>query len=239
MLTWPDGALWGPTAFAVWAQWDGLSIPLLGDGLAHMAVPHGREPQPGMAAHRVQLRGDETRVIDGLRIQSATPALVTTLGSVPHDEAAGLVSLLVSRERIRADSYEAEVRARAGRPGVRQQASFLPQIRSGAASAAELLLHQILIHHNITGWEPNQKVVLPDRQRISVDVLFRKHKLVVEVDGLRFHTTAAAYSADRWRDAQLQEMGYKVLRFTWHQLATEPDKVAHAIIRNLRTVDAA
>jgi hypothetical protein len=54
-----------------------------------------------------------------------------------------------------------------------------------------------------------------------VDFLWPEHRLIVELDGWRFHGHRLAFERDRARDVALQLAGYKVLRFTWRQLEDE------------------
>jgi very-short-patch-repair endonuclease len=63
----------------------------------------------------------------------------------------------------------------------------------------------------------------------EVDHLWREQRLVVEVDSYDVHTTRATFEADRRRDAELQSLGYRVIRVTWRQLTEEPE----AVIANL------
>jgi very-short-patch-repair endonuclease len=55
----------------------------------------------------------------------------------------------------------------------------------------------------------------------TVDFLWPDQRLVVELDGYRFHGHRLAFERDRIRDAELQLLGYTVLRFTWRQLRDE------------------
>jgi very-short-patch-repair endonuclease len=59
----------------------------------------------------------------------------------------------------------------------------------------------------------------------EVDFLWRDLSLIVETDGFRHHGSRAAFEADRARDARLQGLGYRVLRFTSLQLREEPRAV--------------
>jgi Protein of unknown function (DUF559) len=59
-----------------------------------------------------------------------------------------------------------------------------------------------------------------------VDFLWIDARLIVETDGWRFHRTRAAFEADRARDQALVAAGFRVVRFTHHQLTTGPDDVA-------------
>ncbi len=62
-----------------------------------------------------------------------------------------------------------------------------------------------------------------------VDFLWPDSRLIVEVDGYRFHGGREAFEADRARDTRLKLLGYDVLRFTWRQLSEQPTAVARAL----------
>ncbi|MDP8967057.1 MAG: DUF559 domain-containing protein, partial [Actinomycetota bacterium] len=63
--------------------------------------------------------------------------------------------------------------------------------------------------------------------------LWRRHRLVVEVDGARFHSGAIARRDDARRQALLEAHGYRVLRVTYGQLTRDPEqtiaRIAHAL----------
>ncbi len=85
-------------------------------------------------------------------------------------------------------------------------------------------------------------VLLCERERIEIpepqarigrwrpDMLWRSAMLIVELDGRDAHSSAAQRHADRERQAALEALGYTVLRFSWHEVTTAPDRVA-AIVR--------
>ena len=60
----------------------------------------------------------------------------------------------------------------------------------------------------------------------QVDFLWREHRLVVETDGWQAHGGRMAFEEDRARDLELKLLGFEVVRFTYRQVATKPDKVA-------------
>ena len=62
--------------------------------------------------------------------------------------------------------------------------------------------------------------------RHRVDFHWPEHRLVVELDGWRFHGHRLAFERDRVRDVELQLRGWTVARFTWRRLREEPDAVA-------------
>ncbi len=77
--------------------------------------------------------------------------------------------------------------------------------------------------------EQAQILHLATRDEIEVDLLWRRERLIVEVDGFAYHSTRQAFERDRARDAALQAAGYRVVRFTWRQIIHEP----HAVVAQL------
>jgi very-short-patch-repair endonuclease len=61
--------------------------------------------------------------------------------------------------------------------------------------------------------------------RHQIDFLWREQRLVVELDGWRFHGHRLAFERDRGRDAELGLLGFAVVRFTWRQARDEPAAV--------------
>jgi very-short-patch-repair endonuclease len=72
---------------------------------------------------------------------------------------------------------------------------------------------------------------------LEVDLFWRDHALVIEVDGFAYHSGRAAFERDRSRDARLTALGIAVMRITWRQLVHEPHAVvarlAQALVRRL------
>ena len=60
----------------------------------------------------------------------------------------------------------------------------------------------------------------------EVDAYWPAQKLIVEIDGWRYHRTRRRFEADRRRDAALQAAGYRVVRITYRRLREEAMKVA-------------
>ncbi len=69
--------------------------------------------------------------------------------------------------------------------------------------------------------------------RVEVDFLWRRERLVVEIDGFAYHSSAGAFERDRRRDAVLIGAGYRVARITWRQLADEPEAVIARLVKAL------
>ena len=72
--------------------------------------------------------------------------------------------------------------------------------------AAGLPLPQM--NARVAGWE--------------VDAFWPAQRVVVEVDGYKYHRTRRRFESDRRKDAALQAAGYRVVRITWRRLTQEP-----------------
>jgi len=72
-----------------------------------------------------------------------------------------------------------------------------------------------------------------DGGSVQADLLWPRQKLIVEMDGHRFHGNRHAFEHDRDRDQRLVLAGYRVVRFTWRQITRESAKVGRRIIELL------
>ena len=64
---------------------------------------------------------------------------------------------------------------------------------------------------------------------IEVDFLWRRPRLIAELDGNATHGTRQAFEHDRRRDQLLTLAGWRVVRFTWRQLEQEPERITTTI----------
>jgi very-short-patch-repair endonuclease len=68
----------------------------------------------------------------------------------------------------------------------------------------------------------------------EVDFLWRAERLVVEVDGWKYHSDRRAFETDRARDRELARRGFTILRFTDRELSTQPNVVVTSLRAHLR-----
>lgn len=85
-------------------------------------------------------------------------------------------------------------------------------------------------------WVESGTVITPQKQIESyrVDFAFEGEgvKVVVELDGHEFHErTAEQATKDKSRDRRLQELGWKVIRFTGREVWRKPWDTANEVIR--------
>ncbi|MGH9041237.1 MAG: type IV toxin-antitoxin system AbiEi family antitoxin domain-containing protein [Acidimicrobiia bacterium] len=79
----------------------------------------------------------------------------------------------------------------------------------------------------------------PDGRFLAqVDFALPEFHLVIEVDGWEVHGTPGAMSRDFVRQNGLVPYGWRVLRFTWHQVVRQPEYVAATIGQTLSALAA-
>jgi very-short-patch-repair endonuclease len=202
------------------------------DDLIHVLVPGGSGRGPaGVEVHRSRLfTPRDVRIREGLPVTSPAWTLLDIAATADErrlelafDQA--MVSGIVRHGEIR--ELLARVRGRRGRPELlalmaADRAPFVTR-----SEAEERMLHLIrsadlpepAVNARLCGYE--------------VDFLWREQRLVVEIDGYRYHSTRRAFEHDRRKDAVLQEAGFVTLRITWRQLVNEPYVVVARLARRL------
>jgi very-short-patch-repair endonuclease/predicted transcriptional regulator of viral defense system len=66
-------------------------------------------------------------------------------------------------------------------------------------------------------------------ERLEVDFLWRRQRLVVETDSRDWHSTIRTRQRDAYRDRLLEDAGYRVRRYTWAQVVYEPERLAKTL----------
>jgi hypothetical protein len=173
---------------------------------------------------------------------------VTTLpGGLPITSAARTLIDIAVDKRLRGPALEraldgAELRAhvdwgdvarlidryprRAGVPALRSTLELYAPGGVDTRSALEEIALAICSRYDIP--RPQTNVVIEGRVR---DFYWPHARLVVEVDGYRWHRSPTAFNDDRERDTELALAGYERLRFTYDQCT----KRRHWVQRSLRT----
>src|SRR5690606_16212758 len=97
-----------------------------------------------------------------------------------------------------------------------------------AESGIETLVRLALRRHRIRS---RSQVVIAGVGRVDLLV---GERLVIEVDGYRWHGDRAAFEADRDRDRELVRRGYVVLRPSYERVTTDLDRVMVAVLDIVR-----
>jgi len=222
-----DAVLSHATAAAAW------DLRPIGTGAIHITVPGdpGRKRRAGIRVHRsTTLEPHDTTTHRSIPITTPVRTLIdlaATLKGRPLEH-----SLDVADQRGLVDFAELAERiaARPGRPGSPSLRAVLSLYAAGTFTRSELeeRFFALCDHHGLP--RPTSNTCIEGEE---VDFVWRDARLIVEVDGYRYHRSPSAFEDDRERDVTLTLAGWTVLRFTWAQVTGRPGWVAAAVSERL------
>ena len=217
----PQAVLSHTTAAWLWELVDAEPMRI------HLTVP-GRPPSlPEVRAHHSRLV--ERVSHRGLPVTPVARTLVDLASQVSARQLrralaeADFPGLLVPNE--------IQATLRPGRPG---SAALRAALRGHMPELAETLSHleecflELCESEGLRLPEVNARV-----GRMRVDALWRDARLAVELDGSAAHGGWAAINRDRQRELALRAEGFRVVRYTWNQVARTPDDVVTDLKRLL------
>jgi very-short-patch-repair endonuclease len=222
-------AVWsyGPDAVAsglAAAWWLGLTT--FAPEVVEVTVPRDRRLK---LRKGIRLRRRDLDVVDiverrGLRT-TATELTVIEAAARRGGGAKLLDNSLQRRHAKLPQLWSAHVRNK-GRHGSPRARILLQAADDGTRSAAERLMAKLLRSAGITGWKANQIVA-----GYEVDFEFRVPRVVIEVDGLAYHSDAETFGRDRVKQNAIIMARYRILRFTWFDLTEYPSRVIAEVER--------
>jgi very-short-patch-repair endonuclease len=197
-----------------------------------VTVTGARAPQrTGIRAYRTAaLTADEVRTVDGIPVTSPARTIVDVSRFLTTAALEHVVADAIRRGVVRQIQLTGALERHRGRRGVATLRSVMSGVEPAfTRSAAERRLLRLIRAASLPSPVLNARV-----GGHEVDFLWPRERVIVEVDGYRWHSDRAAFERDRVRDAELQALGYRVIRVTWRQLQREPRAVIARIAATLR-----
>jgi very-short-patch-repair endonuclease len=197
-----------------------------------VTVPGFRLPKrAGIRAYGVrELPLEDVRVVEQIRVTNPARTILDIGRFLGVDQLEHVVADAERRGLVRRRDLIEQVERNRGRPGVTKLRAVISEgTPAFTRSRAERRLLTLLRRSSLPSPSTNARV-----GRHEVDFLWPHERVIVEVDGFQWHSDRAAFERDRVRDAELQALGYRVIRVTWRQLAREPRAVIARIAATLR-----
>ena len=163
------------------------------------------------------------RVVPGTRLTltSRVQTVLDCATSLPLLEAVVVCDSALRSGQVSLEELQRAVSRRLnGVSGAEQARQVLALCDPMAGSVLESVLRVRMVLAGIRGFRT--QAVLRVSPCLRVDFCFDAARLVVEVDGARWHTDVAR---DRARDNALAVLGWRVLRFTWSEVVHAPEEV--------------
>ncbi len=218
----PNALLSHRSAAALW------NLAPTSSPLIDVTVPRGRSGHEGIALHQVRSLSEADRaVVDAIPVTSVARTLFDLAEVVDRRR---LERAFEQAERLRlldmraiADGCDRSPGRRALKPLRALLADLYP---ADHETRSELERRFLDFCRGACLPLPETNVLV---EGFEVDAVWRKEKLVVELDSYEFHGTRAAFERDRARDVTLQLAGYRVPRVTSRRLSADPVGLAAAI----------
>ncbi len=179
-----------------------------------------------------RLPGATPAVRHGIAVVDASTALLQAAALLPPADvvtAADAIGVDGARLVARAEQWIA--RGGAGRERVRELIAALEAAPRPDSVLEERFVRMLqrsgigrdaVLHHRVT---------LPHGSTIEVDLAFPAERVVIELDGWRYHRSPESFRSDRSRDVELAALGWVVLRFTHADVDRRPRWVLDQIQR--------
>ena len=185
---------------------------------------------PGVRVHHPR-RLDAVRH-DGLPVTTIARTLLDVAPHLPFSRLRRMVAEADYQRRLNLAALGAQLgRGRHGSAVLRRALALHTPRLARTLSALEERFLAMCEDHQVPLPEVNVTVA-----GLLVDALWRRERVVVELDGARAHATAAAMQRDRDRDLALRAAGYEVRRYTWQQVIEQPEAVVADLRRALAII---
>jgi predicted transcriptional regulator of viral defense system len=188
--------------------------------------PHGRHGIAGVRRHQARsLAAQDTTTHQGIPITSLARTLLDLAATVRPNR---LERALAQAERALHDHAAiADVLSRAnGHRGSAALTRATAQEPKLTRSELEVMFLRLVRQAGLPEPESNLPIAALDHQRLDPDFYWSTYGLVVETDGWETHRTRSAFRSDRRKDAALVASGWRVLRFTYEDVAYDGATVA-------------
>jgi very-short-patch-repair endonuclease len=193
------------------------------DGPVDVTVARSRGRRPGLRIHRSRtLQADDVLWLQGIPTTSPERTLLDFAETAQDRELERALDEAIVQKLTTHAALVAAVRDALGRRAAPRLRALLAHSDPPALtrSEAEERLLALVRAARLEAPEVNVRVC-----GHLVDCLWRRRRLIVEIDGYRFHSSRSAFERDRRRDAELAAAGYQVIRMTWRRITEEPYSV--------------
>jgi very-short-patch-repair endonuclease len=230
----PDALLSHRPALALW------DVRRCDSGLIDVTI-EGRAGKPGPQGVRVHstvgLGMNDVDAVDGIPVTSLAWTVVDYAGIAHRQQLRSVLEALERRGLYIGRELNELLERTPNRKGVKAVRAVIAEMTGPAPwlqSKLEETFAELIRGSDLPDYEANAVV-----EGEVVDVLWRKERVIVELDGYAFHKSRARFEADRRRDAKLMVAGYRVLRITQERLTNEPEAVLAEIRALLSAARAA
>jgi len=173
----------------------------------------------GLEVHTGRLRQDEIVLLDGIRVTSVGRTLLDLAEVLPQAELVRAIDQATNTRRLGRTTMPSVIKQAPGRRGLKPlKAALLITRPQDVLTRSELERRALELVHSADLTPPEVNARL---HGYEVDLLWRAHRLVVELDSREHHGTDTALDRDTRKAGNLMAHGWRVGRLTWRQVVND------------------
>jgi Protein of unknown function (DUF559) len=211
--------------------WDLLDPP----ARPHVTVPrtHGSVKIPGGRALRRALSQAEVTAVGVLPVTTPLRTALDVAAEVELTAAVVAVDSALRQGQVSVGELTAELQRRNFMPGHRSAATAIGLVDPSSGSVPESVARVLFGAAGLPMPISQFDVVCDGRWIARVDFAWPGLRLVVEIDGYRWHSGRTAFQDDRSRQNELELARWTVLRFTADDVRHRPQTLVRTVSRGL------
>jgi predicted transcriptional regulator of viral defense system len=218
----PSAVLSHRSAAALWG------IRPCRSGNVDITTPSSRRQRPGITWHVANLPVDEITSLAAIPVTTVPRTLLDLAAVLDHRG----TELAMNEAEVRRYADHLSLPALLQRYPRRRGAAKIRAILAAGGLGTALTrseLEERFLRFLAQRHMPRPELNVPIALRggfVEVDCVWRRARVIAELDGRAVHGTAAAFERDRARDRALSAAGWRVVRITWRQLSEVPRELA-------------
>lgn len=195
--------------------------------------------RPGLRVHRSTcLLPQDCTTVDRIPCTSVPATLLALAGTAPRNVLESACNQAEIEQVLDMSAIDEPLERRHAQPGAARLRAALEADGVGVdrtKSVLERRFRRLAGENGLPAPEVNVWMPIPGEE-IECDFVWRRERLIVEVDGWETHRTRKAFHDDRRRDRVLRAAGWEVVRFTDRDVSRDREdvvRVVHAILSRL------
>ena len=204
------------------------------DDRLHLTVPpNGPSRCPGVVLHRAPIEPVDMTSRGGFRVTTLERTLIDLGATMPASLLQACIEDHLARRATTFDRLERTLTrvSRRGRRGIARARAVLAAVDGVPPTESELERRFLRVVGRASLPVPERQVTFAwsTTEQGRVDFWFAGPRLVVELDGRRYHARTDAFERDRRRDQLALLDGVRTVRITHRQLVDDPDEVIRVL----------
>jgi hypothetical protein len=190
------------------------------EGSIDVTVPRKLRSRPGLIVHRATLNPADITRRHGIPTTSAARTLLDLAATEPTAELDRALNEAMLQRRVSTRSLNEQFSRYPRHRGTAALTKLLESEPALTRSDGETIGRDLIRKAGLPQPESNVRI-----EGYEVDLVWREHNLIVEIDSWAFHSMRSSFEGDRRRDQRLIGAGWRVVRLTGRQLVFEPELV--------------